>query len=112
MEVEAASSDILYKTLLQTCTENKEHFERCKDEKSRKLCSAFVSLEEQVVNILPLLDEFRSAAPLYDFRTVPANGYRSFVQTVDKMAGICVTIARNVNVNRKSLFFQKTHYIK
>lgn len=112
MESNAASSDILYKTLLQTCIENKEYFDRCKDEKSRKLCAAFVSLEEQIENLLPLLDEFRNTASLYDFRNVPANGYRSFILITDKMASICVTIARNVKMNRKSLFFQKTHYIK
>lgn len=112
MESDTAASEILYKTLLQSCIENKEYFDRCKDEKSRKLCTAFVSLEEQIVNILPLLNEFRNSAPLYDFRNVPANGYRSFIQVVDKMASICVTISKNVNVNRKSLFFQKTHYIK
>lgn len=101
----------IYNILLDVCADNKKYFEN-RDGKSRKLSAAFVLLEEQIESILPLLREFRTAAPLYDFKKVSANGYRSFIIAIDKFARISLKISQNVYVNRTSLFFHKSHYIK
>lgn len=102
----------IYETLLQVCANNKLYFENYKDDKSRKLYAGFVALEEQIENLLPLLDEFRIAAPAYDFKYVPANGYRSYLIAVDKFSNVCLKISQNIRLSRTSLFFQKAHYVK
>lgn len=102
----------IYEVLLNVCVNNKIYFENYKDEKSRRLSAGFIALEEQIENLLPLLNEFRDAAPSYDFRCVPANGYRSYIIAADRFSNICLKISQTVRMNRTSLFFQKAHYIK
>ena len=105
-------SRILYETLQTECAANKLYFESLKDEKAQKLYVGFIGLEEQILNLLPLLEELRKAAPSYDFKNVAANGYRSFVKAADKFSSLSLKICKNIHSNRTSLFFQKAHYAK
>lgn len=109
---ETDSSITLYNSLLDLCLDNKQFFHNLNDTKSQKLYSAFVTLEEQIENLLPLLNDFRIVASTYDFKSVQANGYRSFIAAVDKLSGISKKICQNVCDNRNSLFFQRLHYVK
>lgn len=109
---ETISSKELYESLLNLCLDNKQFFHNLNDTKSQKLYNAFVSLEEQIENILPLLHDFRAIAPAYDFKSVRENGYRSFVTIVDKLSCITIKICQHVCDYRNSLFFQRLHYVK
>lgn len=102
----------VYVTLLKVCTNNEEYFEELKDEKSRRMSAAFVALKAEIESLLPLLNEFRNAAPSYDFKNVPANGYRSYIIAADKFSNVCLRISQNVWSNRNSLFFKKAFHIK
>jgi len=102
----------LYGTLQSECCDNKLYFVNQKDDKSQRLYVGFIGLEEQILNLLPLLNELRQAAPDYDFKNVQANGYRSFTKVADRLASLSLKICKNIHVNRTSLFFQKAHYGK
>lgn len=103
---------VLYEALQRECVDNRLYFEDDKDEKSQKLYRGFIRLEEQVLNLLPLLDEVRKVAPNYDFKNVPANGYRSFLKAADKFSSLSLKICENIRGSRSSLFFQKARFMK
>lgn len=109
---DTVSSERLYESLLNLCIDNKQYFYPLNDSKSQKLYNAFEALEEQIENFLPLLNDFRNTAPTYDFKSVPANGYRSFITAVDKLSNTCLKTCQSVCDHRGSLFFQRLHYIK
>ncbi|XP_065213138.1 hormone-sensitive lipase isoform X2 [Planococcus citri] len=105
-------SERLYESLLKSCVDNKQYFYPLHDSKSQKLYNAFEALEEQIENFLPILNDFRSTAPDYDFKSTPSNGYRSFITAVDKLSSACSKTCKSISDHRSSLFFQKLHYAK
>ncbi|KAL4228425.1 hypothetical protein ACF0H5_011472 [Mactra antiquata] len=63
-------------------------------------------LEPQVINIVPRLQE-------YDFsEDVQANGYRSFISIVNRCCVHLLQLCRHININKTSLLFRSTHYLK
>ena len=102
----------LYEMLRAESCDNAQYFDSQADETSRKLHAGFIGLEEQILYLLPLLNELREVAPKYDFRNVPANGYRSFIKAADNFSRLSLKICKSVHANRTSLFFQKSHYAK
>ncbi|XP_053409256.1 hormone-sensitive lipase-like [Mercenaria mercenaria] len=63
-------------------------------------------LEPLVIDIVPKLQK-------YDFsETEQANGYRSFISIVNRCCGHLLQLCRHINVNKSSLLFRSSHYLK
>ncbi|XP_060564756.1 uncharacterized protein LOC132723970, partial [Ruditapes philippinarum] len=63
-------------------------------------------LEPLVIDIVPKLGN-------YDFsETVQANGYRSFISIVNRCCGHLLQLCRHININKSSLLFRSSHYLK
>ncbi|KDR22472.1 hormone-sensitive lipase isoform X2 [Zootermopsis nevadensis] len=113
--VEASSSPFyaMYRVLKDLCTNNAQFFQQDESESGQRLNAGFLALIDQVDMIIPMVDDVRKIAPLYDFdEGTPGNGYRSFVSVIDKCVQHGVKLSRLVCDSRDSFLFRKTFYMR
>lgn len=92
---------------------NNDYFSSHQDENSLRISTALITILNTLGELRPLYKEISEIAPNYDFdETTPGNGYRSFLYLIDKSILHTGEICRQVYIQKDSVLFRKTHYMR
>ncbi|XP_071806435.1 hormone-sensitive lipase-like [Asterias amurensis] len=101
------------KTLRQLVINNIEHYQKSRSSTGEKFFTIFCVIEQESDALRPAIETLEAIAPRFDFdEKTPGNGYRSLIRVVDCCVEKLIQISRYVAVNRDSMLFRSSHYLK
>lgn len=109
----ASHSFALYDALVDICQNNVKYFECDDSETGQRFLCAFRGIIDHITIARQFVTKIIAFVHEYDFdETTPANGYRSFVKTIQACINHCVKVAKYIAQNRSYLLFRKNMYMK
>lgn len=106
-------SFVLYDALVDICQNNIKYFECDESETGQRFLCAFSGIIDHLTIARQYVTKIITFVHEYDFdETTPANGYRSFVKTVQSCVTHCVKVSKYIAQNRSYLLFRKNMYMK
>lgn len=103
----------MYDALVDICQNNIKYFECDDTETGQRFLCAFRGIIDHVTVARQFVAKFITFVHEYDFdENTPANGYRSFVKTIQSCINHCVKICKYIAQNRSYLLFRKNMYMK
>ena len=103
---------ILFKNLRAQAISNMEYYQSETGANNERFQSSFRRLYEHLDRgVEPGIEYLLQIANQFDFDpSIPANGYRSMIQTIHKCCIKILGLARYITVNRESFLFRSGHY--
>lgn len=106
-------SFVLYDALIDICQNNIKYFECDESETGQRFLCAFRGIIDHLAIARQFVSKIITFAHEYDFdEYTPANGYRSFVKTIQSCINHCVKVTKYIAQNRSYLLFRKNMYMK
>lgn len=106
-------SFVLYDALIDICTNNVKYFECDETETGQRYLGAFQGLIDHVGVAKTYVSQIVQFVHEYDFdEHTPANGYRSFVKTIQACINHSLKVSKYIAQNRSYLLFRKNLYMK
>lgn len=109
----STQSFALYDALVDICRNNIKYFECDESETGQRFLGAFRGIIDHVAVAKHYVEQISTFASEYDFdEHTPANGYRSFVKTIQACINHCLKVSKYIAQNRSYLLFRKNMYMK
>lgn len=106
-------SFVLYDALIDICTNNVKYFECDDTETGQRYLGAFQGLIDHIEVAKTYVLQIVQFVHEYDFdEHTPANGYRSFVKTIQACINHSLKVSKYIAQNRSYLLFRKNLYMK
>lgn len=107
------ATEVNIEAFKELCANNAAYFVNDVTENGQRLHISFMSMQEEIDRIWPLMVQLNSEVHKYDFdENVPGNGYRSFLGIITSALAYGMHVNKKVCLKRESVLFRKTTITK
>jgi hormone-sensitive lipase len=102
----------MHVNLRKLCKNNEEYFNKQESALGSQFKSSFVEISRKINKLIGLAAKLDAFASEYDFDIdSPGNGYRGFVSLSDSALKYTEKVVADVERQRNSFFFRKSHHL-